>query len=66
VEPTTIVGQNGTEIKQNTPIGVTGCPQAKKATLTRAQKLAKALKACHNKSRATRAKCERRARKRSG
>jgi hypothetical protein len=65
VEPTTIVGQNGIEIKENTPISVTGCPKAKKATLTRAQKLAKALQACHNKSRAARAKCERQVRRRS-
>jgi hypothetical protein len=32
--------------------------------VTRAQELAKALKACHKKSRGTRAKCERQARKR--
>ena len=29
--PTTIVAQNGAELKQTTKIGVTGCPKAKKA-----------------------------------
>ena len=28
--PTTITGQNGAQIKQNTKIKVTGCPKAKK------------------------------------
>jgi hypothetical protein len=30
--PTTITGQNGAQIKQNTKIAVTGCPKPKKAT----------------------------------
>ena len=58
--PTLFKAQNGLEIHQNTPIAVTGCPKA----LTRAQKLAAALKACrkkHNKAR--RAACERAARR---
>jgi hypothetical protein len=28
--PTTLTGQNGAQIKQNTKIAVTGCPKAKK------------------------------------
>jgi hypothetical protein len=66
VEPTTIVGQNGAVITQNTKIDVTGCPthKAKKATMTRAQKLAKALEACRKvKQKSRRAKCVRQARK---
>jgi hypothetical protein len=64
VMPTTITGQNGDVINQNTAIGVTGC--AKAAKLTRAQLLANALKACrthwkHNKKK--RAACEAQARK---
>jgi hypothetical protein len=31
VMPTALVAQNGTEIHQNTPISVTGCPKAKAA-----------------------------------
>ncbi len=59
--PTAFVGQNGTEIHISTPIAVSGC--AKKKALTRAQKLAKALKACKRKKGAKRAVCERRARR---
>ncbi len=63
--PTEFVAQNGAVIHQNTPIGVTGC--AKKKALTRAQKLAAALKACHrDHSKAKRQQCERLARKRYG
>jgi hypothetical protein len=65
VEPTTIIGQNGAVITQNTKIEVTGCPKAKKATMTRVQKLAKALKACRKvKRKSKRVKCVRQARKR--
>jgi hypothetical protein len=65
VMPTEFVAQNGLVIHQSTPIGVTGC--AKKKSLTRAQKLAAALKACHKKKAKTkRAACERRARKQYG
>jgi hypothetical protein len=59
--PTEFFGQNGAVLKQSTKIAVTGC---KKKSLTRKQKLAKALKACHKKNGAKRANCERAARRR--
>jgi hypothetical protein len=63
--PTEITGQNGAVIKQSTKIAATGC--AKVRALTRAQKLAKALKACRRDGKkARRAKCEKAARKRFG
>jgi len=65
--PMTVVGQNGAVITQSTKIAVTGCPKVRKATVTRAQHLAKALKACRKRDglrRDERAKCERQARKR--
>jgi hypothetical protein len=65
VMPTELVGQNGAAISQNTKVGITGC--AKKKSLTRAQKLTIALKACHKKhNHAKRAACERKAHKRYG
>jgi hypothetical protein len=60
--PTVITSQSGQVITQETKVKVTGC--AKRKALTRAQKLAKALKVCrkqHNKQK--RVLCERRARK---
>ena len=63
--PTAFVAQNGAEINQTTPISVTGCPKAKK-TLTRAQKLTKALKACKKNAKAKRATCQKQARKQFG
>jgi hypothetical protein len=63
--PTEFVAQNGTLITQTTKVNVTGCPKTK--TLTRAQKLALALKACHKKhNHAKRKTCERQARKKYG
>ena len=61
--PTAFIAQNGAEIHESTPVGVTGCPKVKK-TLTRAQKLKAALKACHKKAKSKRAKCEKAARQR--
>jgi hypothetical protein len=62
--PTQLVGQNGAQLNQTTKIAVTGCPKAR--TLTRARRLALALKACHKKKGAKRAGCERSARKKYG
>jgi hypothetical protein len=61
--PTEFTAQNGAVIKRSTPIAVTGCG---KAALSKKQKLAKAMKACHKKGRGKRAACERAARKRFG
>jgi hypothetical protein len=63
VMPTTIVGQSGSTLTQTTKIAVSGCAASK--TLTRAQKLAKALKVCrakYKKSKRKRATCEKQAR----
>jgi hypothetical protein len=63
--PTEMVGQNGALVSQSTKVTVTGCPKAK--VLTRAQKLAIALKACHKKPKGNkRQACERTARKKYG
>jgi hypothetical protein len=65
--PTEFVAQNGAEIKQSTLISVAGCAKAK--TLTRAQQLTKALKACHKqdgKNRSRQQQCEKAARKKFG
>jgi hypothetical protein len=62
--PTEMVGQNGALVSQSTKVTVTGCPKTK--TLTRAQKLALALKACKKKHGAKRKACERAARKQYG
>jgi hypothetical protein len=64
VMPTSIIAQNGKQITQQTKITVTGCAETK--LLTRAQKLAKALKACRKKPKRKRAVCERQARKKYG
>ena len=63
--PTELVGQNGAKVSQTTKVAVTGCPKTK--SLTRAQKLALALKACHKKKHGAKRKaCERQARKKYG
>ncbi|MEA2207717.1 MAG: hypothetical protein QOF54_194, partial [Solirubrobacteraceae bacterium] len=62
--PTEITAQNGAVIKQETKIGLTGC---KKTSISRAQKLKKALKACRKKhDKHKRSACEKQARKRYG
>jgi hypothetical protein len=62
--PTALVGQNGAEIHESTPVSVTGC--AKAELPTRAQKLAKALKACGKQHKAKRKSCEGAARRKYG
>ena len=62
--PTAFIAQNGAEIHESTPISVTGCAKVK--ALTRAQKLAKALNACHKKKGSKRSSCEKAAHKRYG
>ncbi len=63
--PTEFVGQDGTKINESTKISVTGCPKVK--ALTRAQKLAKALKTCKkDKKKSKRVACEKAARKKYG
>ena len=68
--PTEITGQNGAILNQSTNIAVTGCQgvkDSKTVKLTRAQLLAKALKACkrkYKKSQSKRAACEKQAHKR--
>jgi hypothetical protein len=60
--PTEFIGQNGMLLTQTTKVTVTGCPKVK--VLSRAQKLALALKVCHKKhNKAKRKACERQARK---
>jgi hypothetical protein len=62
--PTEFLAQNGAKINESTPVSVTGCAKAK--ALTRAQKLAAALKACNKKAKSKRAPCRTSARKRYG
>jgi len=70
VIPTTITGQNGVVIQQQTKVPVEGCKAVKASKakkLTRAQKLKRALKACRKKrNKAKRVSCERAARKQYG
>jgi hypothetical protein len=63
--PTTITGQNGAVITQNTHVTITGCQAVKAYKATRAQLLAKALATCRKKykhNRHKRTSCERLAR----
>jgi hypothetical protein len=62
--PTEFLAQNGAKINESTSVSVTGCAKAK--ALTRAQKLAAALKACKKKAKSKRAACNAIARKRYG
>jgi hypothetical protein len=67
--PTEITAQDGAVLRQSTQITPTGCKGVlgSKTTLTRAQLLAKALKACHkDKNKHKRQTCEKQARKRYG
>jgi hypothetical protein len=60
--PSEFVAQNGMRANYKTRISVIGC--AKKKPLSRAQKLAIALRACHKKNKARRAACVRAAHRR--
>jgi hypothetical protein len=67
--PTVLTGQNGAVITQTNKVAIAGCGAVKGFKVTRAQQLAKALKACrkqfkHNK--AKRASCEKKAHKKYG
>jgi hypothetical protein len=69
VIPTTITGQNGVVIQQETKVPVAGCKGVLGKKETKTQKLKRALKACrkkfkHNKKK--RASCEKQARKKYG
>jgi hypothetical protein len=61
VMPTEMVAQNGAVIRQSTKITPAGCVKPK--ALSRAQKLAAALKACKKKAKGKRAACTKAARR---
>jgi hypothetical protein len=69
--PTEITGQSGAVISQTTPVLITGCKGVAAFKETKAEQLAKALKACRTKDRAKskkskRVACEKAARKKYG
>jgi len=65
--PTELIAQDGAARYQDTKIAITGCPKVKTATLTRAEKLKKALTACKKvRKKSKRQKCEKAARKKYG
>lgn len=67
--PTTITGQNGVVVQQETKVPVEGCAVVKGFKVTRAQQLSKALKACRKEfkhSKKKRAACEKKAQKKYG
>ena len=65
--PTEITGQNGAFISQTTPVTITGCKGVAGFKVTKAQLLAKALKACKkDKKKGKRVACEKAARKKYG
>ena len=70
--PTALTGQNATAVNENVKVAVQGChavKASKTGKLTRAQQLAKALRACrkaHAHSSPKRAACVRHARKELG
>ncbi len=65
--PTEITGQNGAFISETTPVQVTGCKGVAAFKETKAQQLAKALKACKkDKKKSKRVACEKAARKKYG
>jgi uncharacterized repeat protein (TIGR01451 family) len=69
VIPTTITGQNGIVIEQQTKVPVEGCAVVKASKESRTTKLAKALKKCRKQfkhSKKKRASCEAMARKKYG
>ncbi len=63
VMPSEFIAQNGAEIHQNTHITTTSCA---KASLSRAQKLARALNACKRRAKGKRAGCAKAARREFG
>ncbi|MGD0453205.1 MAG: hypothetical protein ABSB69_06370 [Solirubrobacteraceae bacterium] len=65
--PTEITGQNGAFIPETTNVAITGCKGVAAFKATKAQLLAKALKACKkDKKKSKRVACEKRARKKYG
>ena len=63
--PSILIAENDAELRQNTPLSLAGC--ARHAGPSRAQLLAKALKACRKQRRSSRRlRCERAARRRYG